>query len=210
MSQRDTSHFPKLIRDRYKNIKKTILGDYIILDCYTDEKCSTAYYVKVIFHGSVAIYYGDMGTYVFGKNIQKATRFFSWKVNLPYWCEKLEASFRPAIIEEIDLDELEAALLQDLKDNGIDLELTDEDGKKEWDDLLFAIDCAFFGAHEHYIAAYNHVYNKLKNDWPLTDFDETLSHAVDQCRYPDETFIYCCELLHYLAAEILTDEDREV
>lgn len=211
MPQRDTSHFPQLIRDRYKNIKKTILGDYIILDCYTDEECSSTYYVKVIFHRGTAIYYGDMGTYVFRGNIQKATRFFSWKVNLPYWQEKLEASSFPPINEDVDLDELKEAILQELKDNEAELETEDEDGEEVESDLLREIDYLFsLDFSENHIVVYDRIYQRLKDYWPFTDFWETLSYLVNRCRHTDVNFIYCCELLHYLAAEILTDKDREI
>lgn len=208
MELKTPEYYEKLVQERYKNIEKTVLENgMIIFECWKDETKSIEYYVKVIFDGDVVYYHGDMGTYVFNKNIHNALRFFSWEINLPYWEEKLEAAFRPSTIEEIDLDELEAKLIETLKDEGIDLDSVDEDGDKKYEDLLDDIHFAFFNIHEHYIAAYNKLYDALKDEWPLDDFVEDLNHAVNYCRHKDQTFMYCCALLHHLVKNFGGDDN---
>lgn len=200
MELKTLEYYKKLVQERYKNIEKTVLENgMIIFECWKDETKSMEYYVKVIFDGDVVYYHGDMGTYVFNKNIHNALRFFSMEINLLYWKEKLEAAFRPSTIEEIDLDELENKLIKTLEEKGVDLTYVNEDGCIEHEDLLDSIHFAFFDIHDHYIAAYNKLYNDLKNEWPLDDFAEDLNYAVDSCRHTDQTFMYCCALLHHLA-----------
>lgn len=194
MELKTPEYYEKLVQERYKNIKKTVLENgMIIFDCRRDETKSTSYYVKVIFDGDTVYYHGDMGTYVFNKNINNALRFFSMEINLPYWEEKLEAAFRPSTIEDVDLLEVKKYLLKALEDGDVNLE------EDMYADLLDDIEEACSSAHENYIAAYDHIYRELEDSWPLLDFWEDLDYAIWKSRHKDQTFMYCCALLHHLA-----------
>ena len=183
--------FPEI----YKNIQKSEDENFVIVDCWRDGNCSVENYVHIVFdkkHRKV-YYTGNMGTYVFGQNIQNPLEFFKKSVNLPYWDEKIEAYERPIKEENLDLDEVEKNFREllseyyeyDEMENAEDIE----------DDLkdLFKYDIQ----DSLYVRVFDKLYEFLSDHFHTFE-TEDVSWCLNNCTNYTERYIWCVELLHYI------------
>ena len=95
----------KELEERYKVIKINKISDDVeVVDLYRAENDST-YHIKLMFAFNKLFTSGDCGSFTFGETICHIYSFFKGNnVNLGYWQEKVEASPRPLLCEDIDTD----------------------------------------------------------------------------------------------------------
>lgn len=90
--------------ERYKVIDIEKQGNILTVKLYQNEnRDDKTYFVRLIFADNKLFYSGDMGTYVFGRNICHIFTFFKGDyINTDYWSEKCEASSYPIYPSEVD------------------------------------------------------------------------------------------------------------
>ena len=95
--------------ERYKVIDIEKQGNILTVKLYRNEnRDDKTYFVRLVFVDNKLFYSGDMGTYVFGRNICHIFTFFKGDyINTDYWSEKCEASSYPIYSSEVDEEKVE-------------------------------------------------------------------------------------------------------
>lgn len=178
------------LKNRYKVIEaKRINDDIVSVDLYHDEEKSNYLHIKLLFAYGKLYYTGDFGTYVFGKNICNIFRFFKGeRINKSYWQEKCEAASDPIIPDEVDLDKVEEAVRDYLKDN--EIEITD-DIKEEISDCFLYIDSNAYRAYDKV--------EELFSSLDLSYGGETVEDIIRAGQDYHGRFIYACEVIQWVS-----------
>lgn len=90
--------------ERYKVIDIEKQGNILVVRLYINEnRDDKTYFVRLIFADNKLFYSGDMGTYVFGRDIYHIFTFFKGDyINTDYWSGKCEASSYPIYPNEVN------------------------------------------------------------------------------------------------------------
>lgn len=184
------------LQERYKHIKVEKQGDIIIVKLYRSENIKDkTYFVRIVFVDNKLFYSGDMGTYVFGKNIVNIFNFFKGnEINVGYWTGKCEACSYPIFPNEVDEDLIE----ENVKDY-----LCEFFGVEKFDELadetkdIFS-DMFRFGIETNDIRAYDKVYEFLEEHFNQPNLWEYVSHIIDGAKEISGNFVYACEVIQWV------------
>ena len=171
----------KELEERYKVIKINKISDDVeVIDLYRAENDSN-YHIRLMFAFNKLFTSGDCGSFTFGETICHIYTFFKGdNVNLGYWREKVEASPRPLLCEDIDTDKEFDLVKKYFEENEIEYD--------EYD--LNCID-----ESNMYRA-----YDELTELFEKYDSDpyEKASNIVDECRDWDCQFEYTCNVIQWV------------
>lgn len=184
------------LQERYKHIEVEKQGDIIIVKLYRSENIKDkTYFVRVVFVDNKLFYSGDMGTYVFGKNIVNIFTFFKGnKINVDYWAGKCEAYSYPIFPNEVDEDLVEENVKEYLCDFfGVEKfeELDDETKEKFSDNFRFGIET-------NDIRAYDKVHEFLEEHFNQPNLDEHVYHIIEGAKETSGNFVYACEVIQWV------------
>ena len=185
------------LKERYKHIEVEKQGDIIIVKLYRSENIKDkTYFVRIVFVDNKLFYSGDMGTYVFGKDIVNIFNFFKGnKINVDYWTGKCEACSYPIFPNEVDEDLVEENVKNYLCEFfGVEKfeELDDEIKEKFLDQFQFGIET-------NDIRAYDKVYEFLEEHFNQPDLWEYVSHIIDGAKEISGNFVYACKVIQFVA-----------
>lgn len=172
----------KELEDRYKVIKINKISDDVeVVDLYRAENDST-YHIRLMFAFNKLFTSGDCGSFTVGKTICHIYSFFKGdNVNLGYWQEKVEASPRPLLCEEIDIDKEFDLVKKFFEENEIEY---DEDD----------LDCI---GESNIYRAYDEL-TDLFGKYDVSDPYYRASDIVDECRDWDGQFEYTCNVIQWV------------
>ena len=172
----------KELEERYKVIKINKISDDVeVVDLYRAEN-DTTYHIRLIFAFNKLFTSGDCGSFTFGKSICHIYDFFKGdNVNLGYWQEKVEASPRPLLCEDIDTDKAFDLVKKYFEENEIEY---DED------DLYYIGESNMYRAYDEL--------TELFEKYDDSDPYEEASNIVDECRDWDGQFEYTCNVIQWV------------
>lgn len=184
------------IAERYKIIDIEKQGDVLIVRLYrSEDRDDKTYFVRLVFVDNKLFYSGDMGTYVFGKDICHIFKFFKGDyINTDYWSGKCEASSYPIYPNEVNEDrvvELVKKCICDYK------------GVESYDDLdeetreLIA-DKFMFGIEPNEYRAYDEVYKFLDDNFNCYNLHEIVAAIIDSAKSISPNYVYVCELIQWV------------
>ena len=178
----------EFIREYYKEISIKHLDDgIIVVNLWKDKERENDRHVQVMFAYGKAYYTGDMGTYVFGRDIGNIFEFFKGdETNPTYWQEKCEASSEPIWEEDIDVDKA-VELLEEWIDERDFSESEREEVNEAFDYLLLESNC---------IRAYDTIRGFIER-W--TYDDGTSDWIVNQSKKLSGRYDYACEVLQFVS-----------
>ena len=186
----------KEIQERYKHIEVEKQGDIIIVKLYRSENIKDkTYFIRIVFVDNKLFYSGDMGTYVFGKNIVNIFTFFKGnKINVDYWAGKCEAYSYPIFPNEIDEDLVEDNVKEYLCDfSGVEkFEELDDETKEEFSDNFR------FGIETNDIRAYDKVHEFLEEHFNQPNLGEYVYHIIEGAKKISGNFVYACEVIQWV------------
>ena len=172
----------KELEERYKVIEINKVSDDIEVVDLWKEKGNTDYHVRLMFAFNKLFTSGDCGSFTFGKTICHIYSFFKGdNVNLGYWQEKVEASPRPLLCENIDTDKEMDLIKEYFEDNEIEYDEDDLDN---------------IGESNIYYA-----YEELNNLFEKYDDSDPYYKAngiVEECRDWDCQFEYICNVIQWV------------
>lgn len=172
----------KELEERYKVIEINKVSDDIEVVDLWKEKGNTDYHVRLMFAFNKLFTSGDCGSFTFGKTICHIYSFFKGNnVNLGYWQEKVEASPRPLLCEDIDTDKEMDLIKEYFKDNEIEY---DED---YLDDI----------GESNMYRAYDEL-TELFEKYDDSDPYQVASDIIDECRDWDCQFEYTCNVIQWV------------
>lgn len=172
----------KQLEERYKVIKINKISDDVeVVDLYRAEN-DAIYHIRLMFAFNKLFTSGDCGSFTFGKSICHIYNFFKGdNVNLGYWQEKVEASPKPLLHEDIDVDKEFDLIKESFEYNEIEY---DEDD----------LDC--IGESNMY-RAYDEL-TELFEKYDISDPYQEASDIVDECRDWDCQFEYTCNVIQWV------------
>ena len=178
------------LKQRYKVIEaKRINDDIVSVDLYHDEEKSTYLHIKLLFAYNKLYYTGDFGTNVFGKNICNIFEFFKGeRINESYWQEKCESESDPIIPDEVDLEKVEAAVRENLKEN--EIEITN--------DIEDEISLSFYYMDSNAYRAYDKI-EELLSSLDLFYDSEMVGDIIRAGCFYHGRFIYACEVIQWVS-----------
>lgn len=172
----------KELEERYKVIKINKISDDVeVVDLYRAENDSN-YHIKLMFAFNKLFTSGDCGSFIFGETICHIYSFFKGdNVNLGYWQEKVEASPRPLLCEDIDIDKEFDLVKKYFEENEI-----------EYDE--YDLDC--IGESNMY-RAYDELV-KLFEKYDDSDSYLEAGDIINECRDWDGQFEYTCNVIQWV------------
>lgn len=184
------------LQERYKHIEVEKQGDIIIVKLYRSENIDDKiYFVRIIFVDNKLFYSGDMGTYVFGKDIVNIFSFFKGnKTNVGYWAGKCETSSYPIFPNEVDEDIVEEKVKEYLCDFfGVEnFDELDDETKDIFSDMFR------FGIETNDIRAYDKVYEFLEEHFNQPNLGEYVYHIIEGAKETSGNFVYACEVIQWV------------
>ena len=186
----------KELEERYKYIEFEKFGDNIIIRLYQDEEKSIIYFVRIVFVDNKIFYSGDMGTYVFGKDIVHPKTFFTLgnknEINPEYWWQKCEAAQFPIYGTEIDEDKVSEAVKEEL------CEFYEVEDFNELDDYIikdFYNNMTLLDSNE--VRAYDTVYDFFESIG-MSESWERARNCIDAGKEMNGNYLYACEVLQWV------------
>ena len=182
--------------ERYKIIDIEKQGDILVVRLYINEnRDDKTYFVRLIFADNKLFYSGDMGTYVFGRDICHIFTFFKGDhINEDYWSQKCEASSYPIYPSEVDEEKVEELV----KEYVCDLYRV-----KNYDELdeeiKYVIEDKFrFGIESNEYRAYDEIYEFLEEEFNCSDLCETVNNIIESAKSISPNYVYACELIQWV------------
>lgn len=186
----------KEIVERYKTIDIEKQGDVLIVRLYrSEDRDDKTYFVRLVFVDNKLFYSGDMGTYVFGRNICYIFNFFKGDyINTDYWSGKCEASSYPIYPNEVDEEKVKELVKEYVCD------LYRVENYEELDDeIKDVIDDKFqFGIELNEIRAYDEIYEFLKEEFDSLNLHEIVADIIDRAKTISPNYVYTCELIQWV------------
>ena len=186
----------KKIIDCYREIEaKMVNDDIVVVNLWKDFQKSNDSYVRIIFAYNKLIYTGDMGQYIFGKTISDIFTFFKVEDYDPYyWMEKVEASDKPCIKTEIDINKLKSLLN--------DLIKTWKVSEEDKSDLFEDSDSLDFDSN---VIRATDTLNTFLEKWKkYCEPCEDSKYLINQAEEFDSRFIYACEVIRWVSNSLET------
>lgn len=184
------------IAERYKTIDIEKQGDVLIVRLYrSEDRDDKTYFVRLVFVDNKLFYSGDMGTYVFGRNIVNIFKFFKGDyINDGYWMEKCEASSYPIYPNEVNEEKVKELV------KGYVCDLYRVENYEELDDeIKDVIDDKFqFGMELNEIRAYDEIHDFLKEEFDGSNLDEAVYDIIEGAKSISPNYVYACELIQWV------------
>lgn len=182
--------------ERYKVIDIEKQGNILVVRLYINEnRDDKTYFVRLIFTDNKLFYSGDMGTYVFGRDICYIFTFFKGDhINEDYWSQKCEASSYPIYPNEVDEEKVEKSVKEYICD------LYGVENYEELDDeIKDVIDDKFqFGIEPNDIRAYDEVYEFLKEEFDCSDLNGVVYDIIEGAKSISLNYVYACKLIQWV------------
>lgn len=178
---------PELIE--YKHIEaEQVAPDIIRVDLFRNEDTrDRTYHVQVLFAYNKVFYTGDVGSYIFGKDICHNTTFFCGSdINPGYWQGKCEAYSEPLEEEEVNVDDLIDAVEKYLKDHKI------EDYEDNFDTFKMSFSRYDVGSVTDHV-------EELFADFDIDDTYLEASDLVSSLVEYNIRYLYACTVLQYVS-----------
>lgn len=182
--------------ERYKVIDVEKQGNILTVKLYRNEnRDDKIYFVRLVFVDNKLFYSGDMGTYVFGRDICHIFTFFKGdRINEGYWSQKCEASSYPIYPSEVDEEKVEELV----KDYVCDLYRVENYDEVD-EEIKDVINDKFrFGIELNEIRAYDEVYEFLKEEFDSSNLNETVANIIDSAKSISLNYVYACELIQWV------------
>lgn len=181
--------------ERYKTIDIEKQGNILVVRLYRSEnRDDKIYFVRLIFADNKLFYSGDMGTYVFGRDICHIFAFFKGNyINTGYWSGKCEASSYPIYPSDVDEEKVEELVKEYL------CELYDVKNYNELDDNIKKLyeDRFQFGIESNEIRAYDYVWDFLES-LDASDLCEAVYNIIESAKSISPNYVYACELIQWV------------
>jgi hypothetical protein len=182
--------------ERYKIIDIEKQGNVLVVRLYRSEnRDDKIYFVRLIFVDNKLFYSGDMGTYVFGRDICYIFTFFKGDhINEGYWSQKCEASSYPIYPNEVDEEIVEELVKEYVCD------LYRVENYEELDDEIKDVitDKFQFGMESNDIRAYDEIYEFLKEEFDNSNLNEIVADIIDSAKSISPNYVYACELIQWV------------
>lgn len=182
--------------ERYKIIDIEKQGNVLVVRLYRSEnRDDKTYFVRLIFADNKLFYSGDVGTYVFGRDICHIFTFFKGNnINEGYWSQKCEASSYPIYPNEVDEEKVEELVKEYVCD------LYRVENYEELDDEIkdMIADKFQFGIEPNEIRAYDEIYEFLKEDFNNSNLHEIVADIIDSAKSISPNYVYACELIQWV------------
>lgn len=181
---------------RYGTIDIEKQGNILAVRLYISEnRDDKTYFVRLIFADNKLFYSGDMGTYVFGRDICHIFTFFKGDhINEGYWSGKCEASSYPIYPSDVDEEKVEE-LVKEYVCQLYRVETYDELD----DEIKDAIDDKFhFGIESNEIRAYDEVCEFLKEEFNCHDLNSIVYDIIEGAKSISPNYVYACELIQWV------------
>jgi len=182
--------------ERYKIIDIEKQENILVVRLYINEnKDDKTYFVRLIFADNKLFYSGDMGTYVFGRDICHIFTFFKGDhINEDYWSGKCEASSYPIYPSEVDEEKVEELVKEYVCDlYGVEnYEELDEEIKDVINDKFR------FGIEPNEYRAYDEIYEFLEEEFNCSDLCETVNNIIEGAKSISPNYVYACELIQWV------------
>lgn len=189
----------KQLEERYKVIEINKVSDDIEVVDLWKEKGNVDYHVRLMFAFNKLFTSGDCGSFTFGGTICHIYSFFKGdNVNLGYWQEKVEASPRPLLCEDIDIEKANAEIRK-FYEEYVDLSELSEEEKEEFeDDLFFLTGGPFPQLDTNMYRAWDAIKTFLKEHYADGYDYSYISDIIDECRDWDGQFEYTCNVIQWV------------
>lgn len=184
------------LKERYKYIvQKKINDDITSIELFTSERQSITYYVRLLFAYGKLYYTGDMGSYIFGQNIDDIKTFFKGtKINPCYWAGKVECASYPIFPQDVDTDKVRILVKEHIRVNGISVS---KEMKEQIDDDLNNLETNMYRAYDTVL--------KIFEELGIYDPSEEVGYIIEHSRGYDFNYLYACELLQWVENEIIKE-----
>ena len=182
--------------ERYKTIDIEKQGNILTIKLYRNEnRDDKTYFVRFVFVDNKLFYSGDMGTYVFGRDICNIFNFFKGNyINEGYWSQKCEASSYPIYPSEVDEEKVEELVKEYVCDlYGVEnYEELDEEIKDVIEDKFR------FGIEPNEYRAYDEIYEFLEEELNCSDLCETVNNISEGAKSISPNYVYACEMIQWV------------
>lgn len=184
------------LAERYKTTDIEKQGNVLVVRLYRSEnRDDKTYFVRLVFVDNKLFYSGDMGTYVFGRDICHIFTFFKGDhINEGYWSGKCEASSYPIYPSEVDEEKVEELVKEYVCD------LYRVENYEELDDeIKDVIANKFrFGIETNEYRAYDEIYGFLKEEFDSSDLNYFVNNIIEGAKSISPNYVYACELIQWV------------
>lgn len=184
------------LAERYKIIDIEKQGDILVVRLYINEnRDDKTYFVRLIFADNKLFYSGDMGTYVFGRDICHIFTFFKGNhINEDYWSGKCEASSYPIYPSDVDEEKVEELV----KEYVYDLYRVENYDELD-EEIKDVIEDKFrFGIESNEYRAYDEICEFLEEEFNCSDLCETVNNIIEGAKSISPNYVYACGLIQWV------------
>lgn len=172
----------KELEERYKVIEINKISDDVEVVDLWQNKSEPCFHIRLMFAFNKLFTSGDCGSFTFGKSICYIYTFFKGdNVNLSYWQEKVEASPRPLLCEDIDTDKAFDLVKKYFEENEIEYN----------EDDLYCV------GESNVYRAYDEL-TELFEKYDVSDPYLEAGDIVDECRDWDAQYEYTCNVIQWV------------
>ena len=179
----------EMLEERYKLIEvRKVCDDIEVVDLYQSKDEKFVYRMKLIFAYNKLFTSGDTGAFTFGGNICHIKTFFKGeRTNLGYWKEKVEASPRPVLCEEVDVDKVVSLIKKRFEEYEIEY---DKDDSKLETGFFCHIDSNMYRAYD--------AVEEILKEHDVGDAWEVAGSIIDEARDWDGQYEYTCSVIQWV------------
>lgn len=182
--------------ERYKIIDVEKQGNILVVRLYRSEnRDDKIYFVRLVFVDNKLFYSGDMGTYVFGRDICHIFTFFKGDhIYEDYWSGKCEASSYSIYPSEVNEEKVEELVKEYVCERyGVEsYDELDEEIKDIIDDKFQ------FGIEPNEIRAFDEIYEFLKEEFDSSDLHSVVYYIIEGAKSISPNYVYACELIQWV------------
>lgn len=176
----------------YKEIEVKRLDDgIIVVNLWKDKKRERYNAISLMFAYGKIIYTGDMGYYIFGRDVNNIFNFYKGdEINPEYWSEKVHCADRPIIDDDCDIEKLEKSVREDICEFFEEDELSEEH-QEAYDD------CFDYGFDSNSIRAYDAI-KALYEVLHINPFGR-VEYLIRDSQSYNRRYLYACEVLQWVS-----------
>lgn len=177
--------------DYYKEIEVKKLEDgIVVVNLWKNEKRKIYNFVRLMFAYGNLIYTGDMGEFIFGRNVYNVFTFYKGNEIQPdYWAEKVYCSDTPVREESCDIVELEKLVREDIAEYFGEEELSEEHEETINDIFDYGFDSNPVRAYD----AIHELYDELEVN------TDNIGYLIAESQQWNGRYLYACELIQWVS-----------
>lgn len=177
--------------DYYKEIEVKKLEDgIVVVNLWKDEKREIYNFVRLMFAYGNLIYTGDMGEFIFGRNVYNVFTFYKGdEIQPDYWAEKVYCSDTPIREESCDIVELEKLVREDVAEYFGEEELSEEYEETINDTFDYGFDPNPVRAYD----AIHELYDELEVN------TDNIGYLIAKSQQWNGRYLYACELIQWVS-----------